>query len=113
MALKVCVAPTHLLWNTALGGHAWVFLNWALGLQENGCEVVLLEKAKYTEDPSKLATHLTWFCEQMAELGLRARVSLIAADGNQSSLDSFSAEVAQLLVPLDQVIDESDDSQII
>ena len=25
------------------GGHMWVFLNWALGLRELGCEVVWLE----------------------------------------------------------------------
>ena len=25
------------------GGHLWVYLNWALGLRESGCEVVWLE----------------------------------------------------------------------
>jgi hypothetical protein len=28
---------------TDLGGHLWVYLNWALGLQEAGCDVVWLE----------------------------------------------------------------------
>ncbi len=41
--IQVCLATKHFLWNTAMGGHSWVFLNWALGLQAAGAKVVSLE----------------------------------------------------------------------
>ena len=39
----VCMTPLTLGYPEG-GGHLWVYLNWALGLQAAGCEVVWLEQ---------------------------------------------------------------------
>ena len=42
--MKVCLAADTLLYPS--GGHFWVYLNWALGLRQAGCEVIWLEHCK-------------------------------------------------------------------
>ena len=37
--MRVCVVPSNMLKYPRGGGHAWCFLNWALGLQAVGCQV--------------------------------------------------------------------------
>lgn len=38
----VCIGA-NCLYGPRLGGHAWVYVNWALGARSNGCEVLWLE----------------------------------------------------------------------
>lgn len=38
----VCIGA-NCLFGPLLGGHAWVYINWALGARSNGCEVLWLE----------------------------------------------------------------------
>ena len=38
----VCIGA-NCLYGPRLGGHTWVYINWALGARSNGCEVVWLE----------------------------------------------------------------------
>ena len=56
------------------GGHMWVYLNWALGLREVGCDVVWLEgtvKDGWTPGPQEITqrfTELKARAEQTANL---------------------------------------------
>jgi hypothetical protein len=46
MSITVCLASVdaeRAFFNREVGGHFWVFLNWALGLRANGCQVIWLE----------------------------------------------------------------------
>ena len=38
----VCIGA-NCLYGPRLGGHAWVYINWALGARSNGCDVIWLE----------------------------------------------------------------------
>lgn len=106
--MKVCLSTNHLLWNTSLGGHAWVFLNWALGLQEAGAQLVLLEKTRWADDPERLITHLNGFRDRIATFGLRADITLIETEEQAAQLDSVRGELWNHLVPLEQVFEETD-----
>jgi hypothetical protein len=49
MSITVCFSPTKTLNYPQGGGHLWVYLNWALGLQALGCEVIWLETVSRKE----------------------------------------------------------------
>lgn len=42
MSLKVCVSAS-IHHKSGYGGAAWLYLNWALGLQALGCKVIWME----------------------------------------------------------------------
>lgn len=106
--MRVCLATTHLLWNQGLGGHAWVFLNWALGLQAAGAEVTLYEKMRWEDDPARLLNHLRCFKERMANLGLQISVTLLETSEQAEKLAGLRKELQEFTTPLEQVIAESD-----
>jgi len=106
--MKVCLAPTHLLWNARLGGHAWVFLNWALGLQALGCEVILLEKARREMEPATLHEHLELFGTRIRDLGLDARIALIPADGRSGRTGTDADALPPHCVALEAAFEDTD-----
>ena len=60
-----------------VGGHFWVYLNWALGLRAQGCRVVWLEAAPAKAAAEKLASDLR---ARLAAYGLADAVALWQAD---------------------------------
>src|SRR5215211_8563111 len=54
MSVTVCLSTNTTLSYPHGGGHLWVFLNWALGLRELGCEVIWLETVSDKESISAL-----------------------------------------------------------
>lgn len=106
--IKVCLAPTHFLWNASLGGHAWVFLNWALGLQANGAEVTFLERARRATDVDGLVRHVASFRELLSGLGLSARVALMGKDDELTGLAPAYEALDGGLVPLSVAQADSD-----
>src|SRR5712692_5264871 len=65
MAMKVCLSVSTLNYPQG-GGHRWVFLNWALGLQCNGCEVTWLDAIDRRTSAEQIEERLK---------GLRAAIS--------------------------------------
>ncbi len=106
--MQICLSTNHLLWNTALGGHAWLFLNWALGLQDAGVRVVLLEKMRWADDPGRLFAHLRSFRRQLAALGLVVDITLIETQEQAEQLDSVRDTLSSHILPLEQVFEEAD-----
>ena len=106
--MQVCLSTNHLLWNTTLGGHAWVFLNWALGLKAAGAKVVLLEKMRWADDPQRLFTHLRQFYNRLGALGLEAEVTLIETEEQTAQLASVRSDLEALTAPLERVFAEAD-----
>ena len=49
MSITVCLSTNQTLNYPHGGGHLWVYLNWALGLQALGCEVIWLETVSNKE----------------------------------------------------------------
>jgi hypothetical protein len=54
MSITVCLSTNQTLNYPHGGGHLWVYLNWALGLQALGCEVIWLETVSDEESISAL-----------------------------------------------------------
>ncbi|MAE77112.1 MAG: hypothetical protein CMJ85_09610 [Planctomycetes bacterium] len=106
--MKVCVAPTYLLWNATIGGHAWVLLNWVLGLQDLGCEVVLLDDYRRDHDADEVVTELDQFAERMRALGLDAPVALDLNPAQARKLAYATGEIEERSIPFEQAAEECD-----
>jgi len=106
--VKICLSTNHLLRNTVLGGHAWVFLNWALGLQECGHEVVFLESLGKGADLEGLPYQLAIFQRNMRRLGLEAELCVLLNGEQEAALGEDRDAFLQLVAPLDYVAETSD-----
>jgi hypothetical protein len=60
------------------GGHFWVYMQYALGLRQCGCEVYWLERFITGDDASRDAATITAFLERLAGFGLKDHVILLA-----------------------------------
>ena len=60
------------------GGHFWVYMQYALGLRQCGCDVFWLERFITSDDPARDAAKLSTFLERLAAFGLEDRVILLA-----------------------------------
>src|SRR5437773_4698137 len=59
------------------GGHFCVYMQYALGLRQCGCDVYWLERFIESSDPARDATAITVFFERAAAFGLEDRVILL------------------------------------
>jgi hypothetical protein len=66
----VLISPTNVVGSPSFGGHAWVYLQYALGLRELGCEVYWLERFHPTGDEDRDAALRATFQARMARHGL-------------------------------------------
>jgi len=72
----VVISPTNVVGSPAFGGHAWVYLQYALGLRDLGCEVYWLERFHPTGHAERDALLLSTFQARMARHGLAERTLL-------------------------------------
>src|SRR5215510_7454176 len=75
MAIKVAICAATLD-HPKSGGHQWVYLNWALGLREVGCEVMWLEGVTPGVSPQKLNEHVGTLQSHLDPYGLSKTVAL-------------------------------------
>src|SRR5574341_1859085 len=59
------------------GGHFWVYMQYALGLRQCGCDVYWLEHFVRSDDAARDAAALSIFFERAAALGLEDRVIVL------------------------------------
>lgn len=104
----ICLASSRLLWYPDLGGHAWVYMNWALGLQANGCTVVFLETLREEEQGQEVLRRLHVLQNNFAEVGLDARVALALSPRQRNRLEHIREQIECLTVPLEQVAAEAE-----
>jgi hypothetical protein len=79
----VCLAPSPTLdYLHGGGGHLWVSLNWALGLEAAGCQVVWLEPV-YADSRVHTEAAIEVLRGHLREAGVAARVAVFAHDGVQ------------------------------
>ncbi len=60
------------------GGHFWVYLQYALGLRQLGCEVYWLEQLRPVRDPDRRAYVIATFQDRMKQFGFEGRTLLYA-----------------------------------
>jgi hypothetical protein len=72
----IVLAPSNVVASPAVGGHFWVYLQYALGLRDLGCDVHWLEYVPPAGDPDAEAARLSVFHERMRRHGLGDRYVL-------------------------------------
>jgi len=80
------------------GGHLWVYLNWALGLRANGCEVIWLEALPQPRSVDKQRATVESLKRKLAPFGLADSVALCSWNG-----DPLPAELSRGCVDLSEI----------
>lgn len=105
-SMKICIGTNkHQLLKA--GGTLWVSLNWALGLNAVGCEVVWLEQVD-PNTPTELLSHaVTGLKQQLSPFGLDDSVALCSPNGeplphmvSKTCLDAAEVVDSDLLLNL-------------
>jgi hypothetical protein len=89
MAIKVAICAATLD-HPKSGGHQWVYLNWALGLQALGCEVIWLEGVTPGLSPQKLDEHIEILKSHLDRYGLAKAVALYSKSWDREPTPQFS-----------------------
>ena len=76
----IVLSPSNVVASPSVGGHFWVYLNYALGLLDLGCDVHWLEQVQPTGDPDADAARLSLFHDRMCRFGLGDRYVLYTSD---------------------------------
>jgi hypothetical protein len=77
--MKVCIASVNVLRQPEAGGHAWVYLNWALGLQSNGFDVFWMENLPPDVNAAEARKRISVLKHQMSAIGLRAQIAWLGS----------------------------------
>jgi hypothetical protein len=98
----IFLSPANVVASPEVGGHFWVYLQYALGLRSLGCDVYWLEQVPTTGDPDADAARLRVFHERMARHGLADRTVLYRSagrrgEGERTWLNRSPAEAEALL----------------
>src|SRR5207245_11313682 len=70
------------------GGHFWVYMQYALGLRQLGCDVYWLEQFRGSGDDNADEQRLAAFRSRMEDFGLRGKLILYRATGQGVPADS-------------------------
>jgi len=106
--MKICLTPFRLLWTPYLVGHAWVYLNWALGLQANGCDVTILETFREDEEPEQAVRILNDLKKNLCKMGIDFEITLLLSENQVEKYRCIRDELAELIVPLEATIDQAE-----
>jgi hypothetical protein len=106
MSITICLSAATLSYPQG-GGHLWVYLNWALGLQGLGCQVVWLEEVEPHIPPPEAQALTVTLKSRLERYGLGTAVALFSATGERLSpevtvgcLDLDAAAEADLFLNL-------------
>src|SRR2546430_6581 len=67
------------------GGHLWVYMQYAQGLRELGCEVYWLENFRRSEDEKRDAAALQTFRARMEQFGLGGKLLIYLSQGHTAA----------------------------
>ncbi len=72
------------------GGHAWVFLNWALGFRALGCDVWLLEIVVPSDSMDQMRANLDLLRSRLAPFGLADSIAVTRQSGESLPAEQWS-----------------------
>ncbi len=75
----IVLSPANVVASPRVGGHFWVYLQYALGLRSLGCDVHWLEQVQPTGDAEADAARLATFHDRMSRHGLGDRYLLYSS----------------------------------
>jgi len=101
----IVLSASNVVGSPSVGGHSWVYLQYALGLRDLGCEVYWLERVDPSGDPDRDARLASLFQARMARHGLEDRTLLyavgpdgpVAVNRSQAELDAVVRRAELLL----------------
>ncbi len=80
------------------GGHFWVYLQYALGLRQLGCDVYWLEQLRPGRDPDRRAYVIATFQDRMKQFGFEGRTLLYdTVDGQPCFVGSTRSDAEAVL----------------
>ncbi len=82
MSATVCISANTIEYPEG-GGHLWVYLNWALGMQEAGAKVIWLERVKSRATEEKILANAKLLRERLVKFGLTGSIVLFREDDNE------------------------------
>jgi hypothetical protein len=106
--MKICLAPFRILWTPYLGGQSWVYLNWALGFQANGCDVTILETVEEDETPEGVLGILRGFKESLRLIGVEFEIALAFSQNQIARYECIHEELKELTTPLEATLEQAE-----
>jgi hypothetical protein len=104
MSLTICIGANTLRY-AQVGGHLWVYLNWALGLRSLGCRVIWLEGLDARAPIERVRGDIARLKQHLERYGLEQSIALWSLDGSaippellSECLDLEAATGADLLL---------------
>src|SRR5947209_5201347 len=80
MSTTVCLLANTLYYPEG-GGYFWIYLNWALGLRDVGCDVIWMEEVSPGTLPDVLRTNTAVLKSRLERYALGERVALCSLNG--------------------------------
>jgi hypothetical protein len=80
MTLRICYYAD--IFHYPEGGYLWKFLNWAGGLQSNGCEVIWLESISPERTPEEITSAVSVLRKTLDQYGYGNSISMCLASGD-------------------------------
>src|SRR3989475_7387679 len=96
MSATICLAPARTLAYLQGGGHLWVYLQWALGLQALGCRVIWLEGIDPRDPEHDRREKVATLKGRLKPYGLAESVALFSLND-----EPLPRDVAELALDLD------------
>lgn len=88
------------------GGHFWAYLNWALGLKANGCQLIWVECAKENSPTGLMLGRIPLLRKRLTDFGLPA-LAVCTRDGDPIAHDQESEQLIQRAGTADLLLDLS------
>lgn len=104
----VCLTSTCLPCKLKLGGHAWVYLNWARGCVLSGCDVILLEILPIGFDPQEALQTVRYLKGLLSLLQVPAKLCLVFSSGDERRFKSVASELQKETITLREAAEMSD-----
>src|SRR5438876_1130553 len=79
MSLQVCISANTIRY-PQVGGHWWVYLNWALGLRSLGCRVAWLEAVDGRRPETEIESNIAELRSRLERYGLADRLMFQSSD---------------------------------
>lgn len=104
----VCIASRYAPSSLPMGGHFWVYLNWSLGFQANGCEVIWMDSIPSGMLAGEAGRVVKEAISAANCAGLRLRVCLLGSKEERARRELACPDLDRLTISLEEAQDKAD-----
>ena len=109
--MTICISPKTVLTRPWAAGHAWVNLNWALGLQANGYKVIWMEPMPQKEvagGVDEAVDLVRGLRNKFDEVGLEAEIALDLESDIHDWLQPVRERLGAMTLPVEAAYEQSE-----